>query len=492
VTIGAATIATMAINLVRVKIVAVLLLPAGVGITAQATNLLNTLTVLLFLGLGPGVAKFLAAHQAEGDEDAAARVVTTSVAALVLSSTIGLILGILFAQPLAQWAFEDASLTVLVLISLVGVPFSVFYNLGRAFLQGHKEVRAIAVANVASAVLSFATVIPLVRAWGVTGAVINISLTWALNAGFYWYFWVRKSGGSLIRRSAFDWPVLRELVRYGGASLAVGAAISLALLAVRRLIITELGPDENGLYQAVYGLSVQYMTLVTGAMATYSFAQLSGIASRLSEGPERREELHREINNNIRLVLLVIVPVLATVALLRNLGLIVFYSPEFLPAAPLFPLQAVGDLFMACAWAFGLALLPLGRVAAWLLINLSAPAVFWGGAITLLPRDGLRGVVIAYVVAQALQATLSWWCLRRATGFRLTHRNARLLAISIVALTAIAAFARDDAFGYAAGVGILVVWLILAPTREELRHAWLALRARVKRIAERLGRGRQA
>jgi PST family polysaccharide transporter len=482
----------MAINLVRVKIVAVLLLPAGVGITAQATNLLNTLTVLLFLGLGPGVAKFLAAHQAEGDDDAAARVVTTSAAALLLSSVVGFVLGILLAQPLAAWAFEDASLTILVLISLAGVPFAVFYNLGRAFLQGHKEVRAIAIANVGSAALSFATVIPLVRIWGVTGAVVNISLTWALNAGFYWYFWIRKGGGRLFQRAAFDWAVLRELVRYGAASLAVGAAASFALLAVRRLIITELGADANGLYQAVYGLSIQYMTLVTGAMATYSFAQLSGIASRMAEGPERREELHREINNNVRLVLLVIVPVLAAVALLRNLGLIVFYSPEFLPAAPLFPLQALGDLFMACAWAFGLALLPLGRVAAWLLINLSAPAVFLGGAAALLPPQGLRGVVLAYAVAQALQAGLSWWYLRRATGFRLAPRNARLLALSVVALSAIAALARDDAIGYGFGAAILVAWVILAPTREELRHGWLAFRVRGQRLAARFGFGRQA
>jgi enterobacterial common antigen flippase len=477
----------MAINLVRVKIVAVLLLPAGVGIVNQATNLLNTLTVILFLGLGPGIAKFLAAHQSEGDEDAAAAIVTTSSAALVVTSVLGLAVGALLARPLAAWAFEDATLTLLVLISLAGVPLSVFYNLGRAFLQGHKEVRAIAVANVASAVLSFATVIPLVRIWGITGAVVNISLTWGLNAAFYWWFWLHKGGRPLFRRNAFNWSALRELVRYGAASLAVGAATSLALLVVRRLVLAQLGADANGLYQAVYGLSVQYMTLVTGAMATYSFAQLSGIASRLPEGPERREELHREINNNVRLVLLVIVPVLSLVVLLRNLGLVVFYSPEFLPAAPLFPLQALGDLFMACAWAFGLALLPLGRVAAWLLINLSAPLVLFAGVTLLLPRSGLRAVVEAYALAQGLQALVSWWYLQRASGFRLTGRNARLLGISVVALSAIGLFARDNVVGYAVGATILLAWLALAPSREELRHAWLAARLRGRRLADKLG-----
>ena len=481
----------MAINLVRVKIVAVLLLPYGVGITSQVTNLINTLTVLLFVGLGPGVAKFLASHRESGDEAAAARVVTTSTAALVITSLAGLVAGLALAGPLAGWALQDASLVALVLTGLIGVPFAVFYNLGRAFLQGHKAVRAIAIANVASAALSFATVVPLVYWLGVRGAVINISLTWALNAGLYWYFWLRGAGGRLFRRDAFDRPVLAELVRYGAASLAAGAATSLSLLAVRSLIIDQFGADQNGLYQAVYGLSVQYMTLVTGAMATYSFAQLSGIASRLDRDAASRGELEREINNNVRLVLLVIVPVLAGVVLLRKVGLIVFYSPEFLPAAPLFPLQALGDLFLACAWAFGLALLPLGRVGPWLLINLSAPLGLLLGSATLLPRVGLPGVVTAYAAGQGLQAALSWWYLRHTTGFRLARQNLRLLGTSVVTMAALAAFAGRGPWGYLVSGAFVALWVLLAPTREELHHAGLAVRVRIDRLAAALRRRRE-
>lgn len=487
-TVGAATVATMVINLVRVKIVAVVLLPYGVGVTAQVTNLVNTLTVLLFLGVGPGVARFLAAYREKGDEAAAARVVTTSTAALLATSAVGLLAGFALARPLAEWALQDATLVLLVFISLLGVPFSVFYNLGRAFLQGHKEVRAIAIANVFSAVLSFATVIPLVRWLGVTGAAINIALTWAVNGGAYWWFWLRGGRTRYFRRSAFDWPVLRELVRYGGASLAVGAATSFALLAVRSLVIARFGADQNGLYQAVYGLSVQYMTLVTTAMATYSFAQLSGIASRLDEGPERKAELDREINNNVRLVLLVIVPVLAGVVLLRELGLVLFYSPEFLPAAQLFPLQAIGDLFMACAWAFGLALLPLGRVGPWLLINLSAPVLLFGGTTVLLPRSGLQGVVMAYALGQGVQAAVSWWYLRRKIGFRLAGPNLRLLVVSLVTLVALAVFSGGAVLDYVVAGAFLLAWFLLAPSRDELRHAMLAVGVRIERLRDRLRR----
>jgi hypothetical protein len=64
--------------------------------------------------------------------------------------------------------------------------------------------------------------------------------------------------------------------------------------------------------------------------------------------------------------------------------------------------------------------------------------------------------------------------------------------MSVVALVAIGIFARDNALGYAVGAAILAAWLLLAPSREELRHARLAVRARALRLAARLGIGRQA
>ena len=399
----------MVINLVRTKIVAVLLGPYGVGITAQANLLINTLTPILFLGLNQGVAKYLAAAKEQGDTTAAARVASTSTLAVLLTSIVGTVLTLLFVRPIGLWAMQDAALIPLVTISLIGVPFAVLYNLSRAFLQGHKEVRAIALANVISAVLSFATVIPLVYLLSVEGAVINIALTWAINAALYWWFWLRRGNGQLLRRAALAWETLRVLVKYGSANLIVSSTNMLAVLLAGTFVVRQLGVEANGLYRAVYGLSTQYLTLVTGAMAAYSFAQLSGLASRPASDPTRDPELSAEINNNVRLVALVMIPILAGVVILRKFGLVFFYDTQFLPAAQLFPVQAIGDFFFALAWAFGLVLLPLGRVQPWLWINVSSTIVVIPLTWVLIGAIGLPGVVVAYTFSQFIQAALSWW-----------------------------------------------------------------------------------
>ena len=189
--------------------------------------------------------KYLAAAQERGDDTAAAQVATTSTVAVLLTSIVGTIVALAFVRPIGQWAMQDASLVLLVSISLIGVPFAVLYNLGRAFLQGHKEVRAMAQANVFSAVLSFVTVIPLVRLLGVEGAVINISFTWAINAALYWWFWLRRATPTLLRWAAFAWAMLRELVRYGGASLVVSATNMLAVLLAGTFVVQRLGVEPE-------------------------------------------------------------------------------------------------------------------------------------------------------------------------------------------------------------------------------------------------------
>ncbi len=479
----------MVINLVRTKIVAVLLGPEGVGITTQANNLINFLTPILFLGLNQGVAKYLAAAQEHSDEAATARVATTSAVAVLLTSIIGVIVAFAFARPIAQWAMQDVSLVVLVSISLAGVPFAVLYNLGRAFLQGHKEVRALATANVLSALLSFATVIPLVWLLHVRGAVINIALTWALNAALYWWFWMRRGNVRFLRRAAFSWVILRELVRYGAASLVVSSTNMLAILLVGTFIIQRLGVDPNGLYRAVYGLSTQYLALVTGAMAAYSFAQLSAVASRPATDSTRDVQLNAEINNNVRLVALVMIPILAAVVLLRRVGLIVFYSPQFLPAADLFPVQALGDFFFALAWAFGLVVLPLGRVWPWLWLNVSSTIVVIPLTWILLGWLDLRGVVVAYGVSQLIQASASWWYVSRFTSFRLTRANSGLLGRSVWLLSVLAVLAPSGLASYLIGVGLTALWLLLAVTRAELVMVYEAANARWANVRLRM-RGR--
>lgn len=484
-TLGAATAATLLINMVRVKIVALLLGPEGVGLTSQVNTLVTSLAILLYLGLGPGVAKFLAEANARQDSDRVQRVAVTSSVTVLVVSLLGTTIALLVAAPLTRLTLGDPALRNLTLLGALAVPAAVLATQGKVLLQGFKQIRPIAVAGIISTLISFITVIPLVYYLGVAGAVTNIGIAWAANAGLFWWFYHRIPEKPRLHVAAFDVSVLRELIRYGTATLAVSGATALVALLIRSRIIAVWGAEQNGLYQAVYALSLQYMTVVTGAMGTYSLAHLAGL--------RQRELLVAEVNNNLRLILLIMTPLLGTVLLLRELGLIVLYSARFLPAGPLFPLQALGDFCQACAFALGIVLVPIGRVRAYVGINL-IPTLLYLVAILLLPVLGLQAVVLGYATAMAVQAALSLAYLRRALGFEVEARNRTLFSRSLVIFAALIAVALLPAtppellaVRLAAGALALVLWARYALTTDERGLLVETLRARLLRPGERGG-----
>ncbi len=478
-TLGAATAATILINMVRVKIVALLLGPEGVGLTSQVNTLVTSLTVLLYLGLGPGVAKFLAEANAQQDVERVRRVAVTSSVTVLVVSIVGMGGAILASAPLARLTLGDPALRPLVLLAVLAVPLAVIATQGRALLQGFKQVRALALAGVISTLISFIAVVPLVYYFKVAGAVANIGIAWAANAALFWWFYRRVPGRPRLRISAFDLKVLQELVGYGAATLTVSGALTLTALIIRSRIIAGLGAEQNGLYQAVYALSLQYMTLVTGAMGAYSLAHLAELGDR--------GLIVAEINNNLRLILLIMTPVLAAVLILRELGLVVLYSAQFLPAAPLFPLQVLGDFFQACAFAFGIALIPIGRARAYVGVNLAPTAFMLAASLVLLPLIGLQGVVLAYAIGMSIQVALGMRYLQRAIEFRTEQRNMALFARSLALLALLAGLAllptTPGIFVARLASGLLLVglWLRYALTADERRVLWQAVVGRIDR-----------
>lgn len=467
-TLGTATAATLLINMVRVKIVAVLLGPEGVGITSQINTLVNSLTVLLHLGLGPGVAKFLAEANAQHNPDRLQSVAVTSSAIVVAVSLAGTAVAVFLSVPLTRLTLGDPTLRIWVLLGVLAVPLATMSGQGRALLQGFKQVRAIAVAGVISTLISFATVIPLVYYLQVTGAIINIGIAWGINAGLFWWFYSRVRHRPPFRLGAFDLSTLWELIRYGAATLAVSIGITLTVLVIRSRIISVLDVEQNGLYQAVYALSLQYMMVVTGAMGTYSLAHLAELG--------QRDLIVAEINNNLRLILLIMTPLLGAVLLLREVGLMVLYSPAFLPAASLFPLQVLGDFFQACAFALGIALIPIGHMRAYAGINLAPTLLYLVAGLFLLPVLKLQAVVLSYAVAMAVQAALSLEYLHRVLGFKVTARNRTLLSRSMVMLMALIAVAMLPvtsperlAIRLVMGMVVFGVWARFALTDDERR-----------------------
>jgi polysaccharide transporter, PST family len=415
---------------VSAKLFAVALGPSTVGVLVQLLNFSAFVSTIIPLGLTTGVVKLVA--EAHHDREATNRVVGSAAVLSLLSALAACVLLLPASGRISAVLTGSSRYQPLVALLVLSFPL---YNLAGSFayvLQGFSAVRRLTRASVANAVATVAMLVPATVAFGLTGAVASVLAGGAVQSALYlaelWLAY-RERGWRLAgaRAAAGESRVLLGL---GAVLLAGGIASWGSLLVVRTLVVRELGQHDNGLYQAVYGFSSQYIAVFMAWMAAYVFPRVA------AQGALRLDEL---LNSALRANLFLMVPVLCGTVALRDPLIQVFYSHAFLPAAPLMPIQALGDYTRVVGWSLGVALFALGRVRAHLLLISGQSALWVLLAAALIPTLGLEGVSAAYALSFLSWPLLAWPMLRSWFGFRLTAASLRLAGAGLAAVLLAAA-----------------------------------------------------
>jgi O-antigen/teichoic acid export membrane protein len=434
------SIASFARALVTAKLFAITLGPSLVGILAQLLNFSALVSVIVPLGLTTGAVKMVAERR--DDPDATDRVVGTACLLSVVSGSAASLLLLPVAGQVSVALTGSDRYSLLVALIVLSFPL---YNLAGAasyVLQGFSDVRRLTRAAVANAVIALALLIPATLLLGLLGAALSVLLS-SITQSFLYCLELalayRRRGRSFLRVRAAAVEA-RRLLQFGVILLTGSFAIWAALLVVRTLLVHSLGQYQNGLYQAAYGLSNQYITIFMTWMAAYVVPRIA------ARGPGRVGEL---LAGALRANLFIMVPVLVLAAALREPLVRLFYSPQFLPAAGLIPIQVLGDYARIVGWSLAASLFPLGRTRAHLAL-IAGQSVLWVALTALLlPWLRLPAVSVAYAVSFVVWAPAAYVMLRRWFDFRLTRVSLELAGCGLACVLAAILLPRP--------IGVLVV-----------------------------------
>lgn len=457
---------------VRVKLYAVLLGPAGMGVVSQVQTVANTLQVVAALGSGVGVSREVARARGAGDQARAAAVVGTARwMGLALAALLALLLAGLSA-PLAVWLLGDARAALLLIIAAAALPFGALGRVIGEAVSGLRDYRLGAKTGIASSLVGLGVPAILVWRFGLTGAVASIPcvafLSWLVlrRLARAAHPWLAEA------RTHLDRGVARVLLRVSAASLALSVCDQLVLLAVRARLIAGEGAAGNGLFQGVWALSQTSLNVAVAFLMSYSFA-------RIQETPATEDRV-RETNHAVRMTLLLMAPVVAAMILGRFLLIEVFLSPAFRPAAPMFAWQAGGDFLHAVGRALGVGVLAFATVRVWLVLGLLASGTFLAGFLFLADRTGLLAAPQAWLLSGAVYLVATYAVVRRRLRFRLYPR-ARVLWWGSALLVAGSALTADGSLrSYALGGALFLAWSALAVRRADVQEVARALRARLR------------
>ncbi len=461
---------TLALGIIRVKVSAIFLLPAGVGIVAQLNSMRLLLEQFVSLGVGSGITKYAAEYSSERDRESFRLLIRTATSGFLIIGVSAFVVCLLFSRRLASLIVADPSLGLLIVIIGAAVPIIVQVEVISRCLQGMLKIREMVLLSIISAFLGLIVTIPLIILAGVTGAIVSILLSAAIAfiiGQFYLRNVVLKEYDIRLRLSPPDRGMSIKLLRFGGTRGVVAVLEAITILTIRSLIIGRLGADANGLYEVAIALSNQYLGIILAAVWTYGMPKVATM-------PGDSEGISRLQNDALRLIFLTLVPLIVLILVFREIWIPILFSGAFLGAYTLISWELLGDIFRATGWAANLTILPRERFGFLIGINLGRFTIqlvsFW----LLLPRLGLVAAPLSYALANGIMLPAILLGHYIYDRFTYSAQNWILIAKSVpVLLLALFMTLSPDPkplLNYLLPLAALGIWAMVTVSREEYRN----------------------
>lgn len=455
--VGGAQIVNILAGIFRLKALALLLGPAGmglVGLYSTAAGLIGTITGM---GIGSSGVRQISEAASAGDENTIACSINTLRRLSLASGGIGMFILLALCVPLSRLTFGDSQHALGMALMSLTLLFGGISAGQIALLQGLRQIRALASSQVLGGLFGTIASIALIyflREDGVAPYLVAVSAFSILTS--WWY--ARRIQVKPVRMS------FRETLGESKALLGLGAAfmVSASLIAgvaygSRIIILWELGKEAVGLYQATWTLSSLYVGLVLNAMAMDFYPRLTAVAND-------NEAVNRMVNEQTEMGLLIAIPgVLATITLAPWV-LAVFYSREFLGAAEIIRWQIVGIALRVVSWPLGFVQLAKGKGTVFLVTESAASLLHIFLLIFGIKLFGLAGVGISFAMLYVCYSAGMLYVCRWLSDFQWSRQAKKILLSSctLVALTFIAVSYLPEIWGMTCGMLLTVFATIVS------------------------------
>ena len=425
--IGASQVVTYALGLVRLKVLAFLLGPSGVGLFGylqSASTLIGTMTSL---GVASSGVRDIAAAQATGDDARMGLTVTVLRRVCWITGCAGLFVALVLAFPLSAWSFsgyEQAWAIASLGFALLATAISAGQT---ALIQGLRRIAELAKINIAGAILGTVASVVCYLWLGENGIAPGLVVGAAFTLLCSWWFARRVPVPVATLPIAKTWAHARPLIKLGLAFAWSGLLVAGVGLLTRSIIIRELGLEANGLYQAGWAISGLFAGFILGAMGADFYPRLTAIA-------DDNLAANQLVNEQTEIGLLLALPGLVGTLAFGPEILRMLYSADFIPVFKLFPWFVLGVLGRVVSWPLGYLILAKGAARWFFITETTGNCIGAIALIFLLYWKGLVGVAVAFSMRYIFYTTIVFLVCRHLTGFRWSKAGVTLMIVTMGAL----------------------------------------------------------
>ncbi|WP_323899950.1 O-antigen translocase [Aeromonas caviae] len=387
---GLLTLLKMAMGFVIAKVVAIYTGPTGMAMLGQVQSMVSSLNGVINAPVGSGIVRYTAEKKELGFE-ACAPWWRAAVQWVLIISAITIPGGLLLAEHIANWLFQDRALAWIVMATVSVLPLSAIGTLCNSVINGQQLYRRYVGLGMVSVLISSSVMLIMIVQANIKGALLAAAVQSALiglvmllaNLRQPWlrmrYWW-----------GSTDNAARKNIGGYMLMAITSALTVPVSLIFVRNILVDQVGWEAAGQWQAVWKISEVYLGVITMAMSTYYLPRLSSLNGV--------DAIVGEIHKTARVIIPIVAVMAIGVYLLRDVTIWLLFTDKFSAARDLFAIQLCGDVIKIASWLYAYPMLSRGATRWFMATEIIFSMTFVALTYLFVSYVGMKGAAISYLV----------------------------------------------------------------------------------------------
>ncbi|GAD28971.1 wzxB protein [Photobacterium leiognathi lrivu.4.1] len=384
------SILRMCTGVIIAKIIAIYAGPAGMAMLGQIQSGIGILNGIINAPLGSSIVRYTAENSSDSF-DKCAPWWRASIHWVVILLLVIIPMGCLLSEELSVWLFNNDDYYWIIIIACWVLPFVAMNTLVTSVINGLQKYKIFVILGMVSNIISTTIMIILIYNYNIKGALVAAVINNAVSGlvmilavlrqpWFKLKYWWGKT----------ETDNRKKIASYMLMAITSTLTVPVSMIIIRNIMITNLGWEITGQWQAVWKISEVYLAVITMSLGTYYLPKLSSLKNK------------NAIKNEIKKTAIIVMPIVILLAMcvyfFRDVAIHFLFTKEFSEARNLFALQLCGDVMKILSWLYAYPMLSSGA-ARWyigseLLFSFLLIILSW----SLVPIYGAQGANLAYLI----------------------------------------------------------------------------------------------
>ena len=422
---GGLQIYIILIQVIRSKVIAVLLGPVGVGIEGLFKSGIELVQNVVGLGLANSAVREVADAKGTNDENKISRVIFLIKKLVWLTGLLGLFIFAVLSPWLSQFTFGNQDYTVPFILLSVILLFDQICAGQKVVLQGLSKYKQLAKATAYGTTVGLLVSVPMYYFIGVDGIVPTLILNSLCALLFSWHFSkqipVKKTDMGI--KKVFSES--QNMIKMGFSICLSTAEAGLIAYLLRSYIRLEDGTESVGFFQAGFVLVTSYVGLVFNAMSTDFYPRLANVN-------KDNLKCRRIINEQGVVASCLLTPIVVAFITFLPIVIYILYTNEFQVIGLYILWASLGMMFRLSSWLVSFMFLAKGVAKLFIVNETIAKLYFFVLNIIGYKFGGLEGLGIAFALSYFIYTIQVYAIAHVKYGFQYSLEFLRLFLLMLV------------------------------------------------------------